>query len=239
MSPSRILVVEDDPALTELIQDYLEAEGFEVQTCADGKAGLAEALTGHHDLILLDLMLPGLGGFDILRAYRAQWPHPVLVVSARGDDVDKIRGLGMGADDYVSKPFSPAELVARVKAHLARYRRLTGSPGAGMGHEWRAGPLGYDQEKKQVRLGEVPLALTAKELELLVLFIQNPGRLFSKEEIYGRVWGENVSGDISTVTVHVRRLREKVEADPANPRLIETVWGLGYRLAVDTAPGVS
>lgn len=238
MNPSRILVIEDDPALTELVQDYLEAEGFEVQTCFDGKTGLTEALTGQHDLILLDLMLPGLGGFDILRAYRARWPHPVLVVSARGDDVDKIRGLGMGADDYVSKPFSPAELVARVKAHLGRYRRLTGTSAMPV-HEWRAGPLAFDQEKKQIRLGETPLALTAKELELLVLLIQNPGRLFSKEEIYGRVWGENVSGDISTVTVHIRRLREKVETDPANPSLIETVWGLGYRLAVDAPPGLS
>ena len=226
---TRILLIEDDPALADLVRDYLEVEGFEIQTCSDGRQGFELALKGGHDLILLDLMLPGLGGFEILRAFRAQHPQPVLVVSARGDDIDKIRGLGLGADDYISKPFSPAELVARVKAHLARYRRLTGTAG---GVEAKAGPLMFDHEKKQVRLNGSPLALTAKELDLLILFIQNPGRLFSKEELYARVWGENTAGDLSTVTVHVRRLREKVEADPADPKLIETVWGLGYRLAV-------
>jgi len=224
---ARILVVEDDPALAELVRDYLEAEGFAVEICADGRQALAAALEGRHELVLLDLMLPGLSGFEILRAYRAKWPYPVLVVSARGDDVDKIRGLGLGADDYVAKPFSPAELVARVKAHLARYRRLTGS---GETREIAAGVLAYDPQKKQIKLAGVPLTRTAKEHELLVLLIEHPDRLFSKEELYSRVWGESTVGDVSTVTVHIRRLREKVEADPADPRIIETVWGLGYRL---------
>jgi len=225
-----LLLVEDDPALADLVRDYLEAEGFVVEHCSDGRQGLERALSGEHDLLLLDLMLPSLSGFDILRAYRARWPQPVLVVSARGEDVDKIRGLGLGADDYVAKPFSPAELVARVKAHLARYQRLTGVPKA---PEWRAGPLSWDAEKKQVRLDGQLLTLTAKEQDLLVLFVQNPGRLYSKEELYQRVWGESTAGDIGTVTVHVRRLREKIEADPAQPRLLQTVWGLGYRLSIE------
>lgn len=229
MSGTPILLVEDDPALAELVRDYLEAEGFQVETCIDGRQGLERALTGEHDLVLLDLMLPHLGGFDILRAYRARWPKPVVVVSARGEDVDKIRGLGLGADDYVAKPFSPAELVARVKAHLARFRRLTGLDPA-HSPEWRAGELVWDPAKKQVRRGDQVLALTAKEQDLLVLLIQNPGRLFAKEELYQRVWGEFTVGDLGTVTVHVRRLREKIEVDPAQPRVLETVWGLGYRL---------
>ena len=228
MSGERILVVEDDTALSDLIRDYLEAEGFVVQTETDGDAGLALALSGQHDLLLLDLMLPGASGFDILRAYRPAHPHPVLVVSARGQDVDKIRTLGMGADDYVSKPFSPPELVARVKAHLARYHRLTRPPEPPSG-EVSAGGLILDTALKQIRKGPQVLALTAKEFDLLALFIQNPGRLFSKEELYERVWGEGLFGDLGTVTVHIRRLREKVEKDPAAPLLLETVWGLGYR----------
>lgn len=228
MTTPQILVVEDDNALAELVRDYLEAEGFAVELQTDGRQALEAALTGRHDLVLLDLMLPSLGGFEVLRAYRAQWAYPVLVVSARRDDVDKIRGLGLGADDYIAKPFSPAELVARVKAHLSRYRRLVGSsPRAAA--LLQAGALSYDPEKKQVSLAGVPLTLTAKEQELLVLLIEHPERLFSKEELYSRVWGDT-AGDVSTVTVHIRRLREKVESDPAQPRLIETVWGLGYRL---------
>lgn len=227
---NRILLVEDEPALSDLVRDYLEAEGFVVEACEDGRRALELALEGRHDLVLLDLMLPGLSGFDILRAYRARWPYPVLVVSARGDDVDKIRGLGMGADDYVAKPFSPAELVARVKAHLARYRRLTGLEAAPA--EVQVGRLVYDAEKRQVRLAGAPLSLTAKEQELLILLLQNPDRLFGKEELYGRVWGEGTAGDLSTVTVHIRRLREKIEVDPADPKIIETVWGLGYRLSL-------
>ena len=213
------------------MRDYLEAEGFSVEHCADGNAGLAAAMTGRHALILLDLMLPGASGFDILRAYRPRWPHPVLVVSARGDDSNKIRGLGMGADDYLSKPFSPAELVARVKAHLSRYRRLTGTEDQASLREVNVGPLSLDAERRLIRLRGEILSLTAKEHEMLTLLLQNPGRLFSKEELYERVWGENNAGDQSTVATHIRRLREKVEADPADPRLIVTVWGLGYRLA--------
>ncbi len=212
------------------MRDYLEAEGFVVEHCSDGSEGLAAALSGRHALLVLDLMLPGTSGFDILRAYRTQWPHPVLIVSARGDDSNKIRGLGMGADDYLAKPFSPAELVARVKAHLARYRRLTGAEDPHV-RELVVGPLRLDVERRLIRLRGETLALTAKEHEMLTLLVQNPGRLFSKEELYERVWGENNAGDQSTVATHVRRLREKVETDPADPRLIVTVWGLGYRLA--------
>lgn len=227
-----ILLVEDDAALAELVQDYLEVEGFSVESCPDGTRGLQRALEGNHDLVLLDLMLPGTGGFEILKAYRKVRNQPVLVVSARGGDLDKIRGLGLGADDYVSKPFSPAELVARVKAHLARYRRLTGSHPGGTGRSTliQVGELVLDPERRHIRRNGTMLALTAKELDLLTLFLQNPGRLFSKEELYQRIWGADTQGDISTVTVHVRRIREKIELDPALPKVLETVWGLGYRL---------
>ena len=154
----------------------------------------------------------------------------MLVVSARGDDANKIRGLGMGADDYVAKPFSPAELVARVKAHLSRYRRLTGNEIDARSKELVVGNLAFDLEKRLIRLNGEVLTLTAREQEMLALLIQHPGRLFSKEELYERVWGENNAGDQSTVATHIRRLREKVEPDPANPQRILTVWGLGYRL---------
>lgn len=228
-----ILLVEDDTALAELVQDYLEVEGFSVEYCPDGTKGLQRALEGAHDLVLLDLMLPGTGGFEILKSYRKLRNQPVLVISARGGDLDKIRGLGLGADDYVSKPFSPAELVARVKAHLKRYHRLIGSASATGPQQQliQVGQLVLDIERRHIRRNGTILALTAKELELLSLFLQHPGRLFSKEELYQRIWGSDTQGDISTVTVHIRRIREKIEQDPADPHVLETVWGLGYRLS--------
>jgi DNA-binding response OmpR family regulator len=222
-------VIEDDEALSSLVRDYLTAEGFDSDAVTDGNEGLARALGKNYDLILLDLMLPSLGGFEILKKVRLEKDTPVLLVSARSGDIDKIRGLGLGADDYVSKPFSPSELMARVKAHLARYRKLTGreTPAANL---LVLGPITVDAVKKIVRINERETEFTAKEFELLHLLVSNPDRLFPKEELYARVWGEDMVGDQSTVTVHVRKIREKIEVDPSEPKFLQTVWGLGYRM---------
>jgi DNA-binding response OmpR family regulator len=223
----RILVIEDEKALASLLSDYLSADGFSVETRADGPAGLQAALSGGFDLVLLDLMLPGMDGFEVCRRLRQEADVPVLILSARREDGDKIRGLGLGADDYVVKPFSPAELVARVKSHLARYERLTGRARA---DRWISdGSLSVNMEARRVRKDETEVSLTAKEFDLLLLFIRNPDRAFSRDEIYSRIWGDDLYVDPSNIAVHVRRLREKIEDDPSDPRHIETVWGVGYR----------
>lgn len=224
-----ILVVEDDEALAGLVLDYLAAEGFECGLCADGEEALSLVREKRWDLVILDLMLPGATGFDILKALRAVSDVPVLIVSARIGDADKIRGLGLGADDYVSKPFSPSELMARVKGHLSRYRKLTGRESSPRGLI-ECGPLQVDEANRLFRVRGREITLTAIETELLLLFVNNPNRLFSKEELYARIWGESTVGDQSTVTVHVRKIREKIEEDPSDPQIIQTVWGLGYRL---------
>ena len=223
----RILIVEDEKALASLLSDYLTADGFAVETHANGRSGLQAALSGSFDLVLLDLMLPGMDGFEVCRALRARSDVPVLILSARREDGDKIRGLGLGADDYIVKPFSPAELVARVKSHLARYQRLTGrSPES----RWMSdGGLEVNIEARRVRRNGTDVTLTAKEFDLLLLLIRSPDRVFTRDEIYSRVWGDDLYVDPSTIAVHVRRLREKIEDDPSQPRHIETVWGVGYR----------
>ena len=223
----RILIIEDEAALASLLSDYLRADGFEAEARADGPSGLEAALSRSFDLVLLDLMLPGLDGFEVCRRLRAANDVPVLILSARREDGDKIRGLGLGADDYVVKPFSPAELVARVKSHLARYERLTGRARA---DRWISdGGLEVNVEARRVRKNEVEVGLTAKEFDLLLLFIRNPDRAFSREEIYSRIWGDDLYVDPSNIAVHIRRLREKIEDDPSRPRRVETVWGVGYR----------
>ena len=223
----RILIVEDEKALAALLSDYLSADGFSVEARGDGPSGLQAALSGGFDLVLLDLMLPGMDGFEVCRALRAENDVPVLILSARREDGDKIRGLGLGADDYIVKPFSPAELVARVKSHLARYERLTGRGPAG---RWIVdGSLEVSVEARRVRRNGAEATLTAKEFDLLLLLIRNPDRAFTREEIYSRVWGDDLYVDPSNIAVHVRRLREKIEDDPSQPRHIETVWGVGYR----------
>ena len=227
--PKRILIVEDEPQLSQLIADYLAAGGFETESRADGRSGLAAALSGAFDLVLLDVMLPLIDGFEVCRAIRARRDLPVLMLTALREDSDKIRGLGLGADDYVTKPFSPAELVARVRSHLVRYDRLTGHE-EGAPERWISdGRLAVNQASRRVRKDDDEVSLTAKEFELLLLFMRNPDRVFAKEEIYERLWGDEHYGDPSTVTVHIRRLREKIEDDPSAPRRIETVWGMGYR----------
>lgn len=203
---SKILIIEDDSEIAMLERDYLEIEGFETTVIADGEAAAEEALRGGYDLLLLDLMLPGCNGYDICRRVRDRIDVPILMVTARTDSVDKIRGLGLGADDYIAKPFDPAELVARVKSHLSRYARLTGGGG---GRE---------------------LKMPNREFALLKFLAENPNIVFSKEQLFETIWGYDYVGDSATVTVHVGRIREKIEDDPSHPKLIETVWGAGYRL---------
>lgn len=223
----KILIVEDDTGIAELERDYLEASGFAVDIAADGTNGLQQALANPYALIILDIMLPRQDGFNVCRELRAQKNVPILMVSARREDIDKIRGLGLGADDYVVKPFSPNELVARVKAHIARYEQLTQNEISGQ--VLRSGGLEIQLDSHQVYVDGKEISLTNREFELLAFLAANPGIVFSKEKLFDRVWGLDAIGDTATVSVHVNRLREKIESDTANPQYIETVWGAGYR----------
>ena len=223
----KILIIEDDVAIAEIERDYLELDGFAVELAADGNVGLERGLSGEHSLILLDLMLPGMDGFAICRALREQIDVPILMVTARQEDIDKIRGLGLGADDYIEKPFSPSVLVARVKAHLARYRRLTGSERTS--GEIQIGGIRLNEETHRVYVDGREVELTNKEYELLLFFMLNVDVVFSREQLYERIWGWDAMGDSATVAVHINRLRKKIEQDPANPRYIVSVWGAGYR----------
>ena len=223
----KILIIEDDVAIAEIERDYLELDGFAVEIAADGNVGLERGLSGEHSLILLDLMLPGMDGFAICRALREQIDVPILMVTARQEDIDKIRGLGLGADDYIEKPFSPSVLVARVKAHLARYRRLTGSERTSGAIQ--IGGIRLNEETHRVYVDGREVELTNKEYELLLFFMLNVDVVFSREQLYERIWGWDAMGDSATVAVHINRLRKKIEQDPANPRYIVSVWGAGYR----------
>jgi DNA-binding response OmpR family regulator len=226
----RVLVIEDDRSIAELIRDYLEINGMQADLALDGAQGLELALSTDPDLIVLDLMLPGIDGFEVCRQLRVRTQKPILILSARKEDIDKIRGLGLGADDYVEKPFSPGELMARIKAHITRYRRLTGGSPAELKETVRMRDLEVTTESRMVRVRGVEALLAGKEFDILLLLLRSPGKVFSKEEIFARVWGEDRYGDLSTVTVHVRRIREKIEVNPSEPAYIETVWGVGYRL---------
>ena len=228
----RVLIVEDDRLIAELERDYLEADGFAIQIAANGLEGLEFAGKADFDLVLLDVMLPGMNGFDVLRALRAASNVPVLLVTARKEDVDKIRGLGLGADDYIVKPFSPPELVARVKAHIAIHERLSVHESSVVDECMQFGELKILLGSHRVFLGDKPLTLTNKEFELLKYLAVNPGIVLSKELLFDRVWGMDAMGDTATITVHISRLREKIEKDPANPQYIETVWGAGYRFRI-------
>ena len=225
----KILIVEDDNDIAMLERDYLEIAGFSTGLAADGDAAAAAALSGEYDLILLDVMLPGRDGYDICRQLRDKIDVPILMVTARTDSVDKIRGLGLGADDYIAKPFDPAELVARVKAHLSRYQRLTG----GRGEEDSAiqvGDLRILPQSWKVYKGGQEVKMPNREFALLKFLAENPNIVFSKERLFEAIWGYDYMGDSATVTVHVGRIRDKIEDDPAHPKIIETVWGAGYRL---------
>ncbi|GGG02018.1 DNA-binding response regulator [Paenibacillus albidus] len=238
MSKRKVLIVEDDQAIAELERDYLEVHGYEVTLRADGNEALEEALEQEYDLIILDVMLPGMDGFDLLRRIRETKFIPVLMVSARKEDIDKIRGLGLGADDYVTKPFSPSELVARVRAHLERYDRLTGvAVGSGASpirkpRELNIHGLVLQVESRRVRLHGKEVSLTAKEFDLLLFLAENPDRVYSKDALLDKVWGIEHFGDSATVTVHVGKIRDKIQKDPSQHQFIETVWGAGYRFKV-------
>ena len=226
-SPPRILVVEDDPTVSEVVTRYLEREGFVVEVAFDGAVGLERALADPPELVVLDLMIPSLDGFEVCRRLRAAAPVPVIMLTARGEEADRIVGLELGADDYVSKPFSPRELTARIKAVL---RRANGGVSTSRDEPTalRAGAIEVDTVAHEARLDGALVALTSREFDLLVHLMRNPRRAFRREQLLEQVWGF-AYGDTSTVTVHVRRLREKVEANPAEPRHVCTVWGVGYR----------
>lgn len=227
---AKILIIEDDAAIAAIKRDYLKLGGYEVSICADGASGLTAALEQSFDL-LLDLMLPGMDGFTICRKVREVKDIPILMVTALGEDVDKIRGLGYGADDYIEKPFSPSVLVARVKAHLAQYRWLKPSPAAET-TVLTMGPLAADTACHRITKNSAEVPLKNKEYELLLFLMRHPGQVFSREDLYEMIWGLESLGDNITVAVHMNRLREKLEDDPSHPRLLQTVWGVGYRLTV-------
>ncbi|TNJ65070.1 response regulator transcription factor [Paenibacillus hemerocallicola] len=227
----RVLIIEDDPVISEVQRDYLEAGGFRTEVAVSGDIGLELALNGGYDLIILDLMLPKTDGFEICRQVRQATNIPILIVSAKKEEVDKIRGLGLGADDYIMKPFSLGELVARVKAHLARYERLVGS-GERKPDEIRIRGIRIDKLSRRVYVNEAEVPFTSKEYDLLLFLVANPNRVFSKDDLFQKIWGFDSLGDIATVTVHISKLREKIEADPSRPQYIETIWGVGYRFNV-------
>lgn len=228
---SKILIIEDEEAIAELEKDYLELSGFIVDLEKDGEAGLKKALSNNYDLYILDVMLPGVDGFEICKQIRNEKNTPILMVSARKEDIDKIRGLGLGADDYITKPFSPGELVARVKAHLARYDRIVESlmPENSI---IKIRGIKIDTQAKEVWVNGENKSLTSREYELLEFFVKHPNQVLSKEDIFKEIWNMDAIGDIATVTVHVKKLREKIEVDPAKPQYIETIWGMGYRFKV-------
>lgn len=228
---SKILIIEDEVAIADLEKDYLELSGFEVETENQGDIGLERALKEDFSLIVLDLMLPGVDGFEICRKIRETKNTPIIIVSAKKDDIDKIRGLGMGADDYMTKPFSPSEMVARVKAHLARYERLVSS---GMPNndiiEIRG--IKIDKTARRVWVNGEETNFTSKEFDLLTFLAQNPNHVYTKDELFNKIWDMESIGDIATVTVHIKKIREKIEYDTSKPQYIETIWGVGYRFKV-------
>ena len=227
----RILIVEDEESIADLERDYLELSGFQVEVANDGETGLNKAMKEEFDLIILDLMLPGVDGFEICREVRSQKNTPIIMVSAKKDDIDKIRGLGLGADDYMTKPFSPSELVARVKAHMARYERLVGS-GVQENEIIEIRGIKIDKTARRVWVNGEEKAFTSKEFDLLTFLAQNPNHVFTKEELFSKIWDMESIGDIATVTVHIKKIREKIEFNTAKPQYIETIWGVGYRFKV-------
>ncbi len=227
----RILIIEDEESIAELEKDYLELSGFDVDIENEGTAGLEKALHEEYDLFILDLMLPGMDGFEICRKIREVKNTPIIMVSAKKEDIDKIRGLGLGADDYITKPFSPSEMVARVKAHMARYERLIGS-GMPDNEVIESRGLKIDKTARRVWVNGEEKNFTTKEFDLLTFLAQNPNHVFTKEELFSRIWDMESIGDIATVTVHIKKIREKIEFNTAKPQYIETIWGVGYRFKV-------
>ena len=231
---SKVLIIEDDKSISELQKDYLEVAGFEVEVCSNGLDGLEVMRQNNFDLLILDIMLPGMDGLEILRKIKEEKDIPVLLVSAKKEEIDKIKGLSLGADDYITKPFSPGEMVARVKANIVNYERLRlkfrddlkGS------NTLVIRGLKIEKDARRVFIHDQEVNLAQKEFDLLMYLAQNPNRVFGREELFERVWGLEALGDSATVTVHIARIREKIEIDPSNPQYIETVWGAGYRFRV-------
>jgi len=230
----KILIVEDDELIAELEKDYLEASNYEIEIAENGKLGLKYAKEKEYDLILLDVMLPEMSGFEICKELRKIMDTPIIMVTAKKEDIDKIRGLGFGADDYIVKPFSPSELVARVKAHIDIHERLLkkGSYEKNKNEEIKIKELKIFPLSRRVYIKDREVILANKEFELLLFLAENPNIVFSKETLFDRIWGLEAIGDTSTVTVHVNRLREKIEEDSSNSKYIDTVWGAGYRLQI-------
>ena len=223
------MIIEDDELIAELERDYLTANGYKIELAFDGITGEKMAKTGNYDAVLLDVMLPGKNGFDICRELRQTLKIPIIMITAKKEDIDKIRGLGLGADDYLTKPFSPMELIARVKSHLYIHKLL-------LEDEKEEQEIAYSSlrilpQSRRVYLNGSEVMLVNKEFELLLFLAENPNLVFSKDILYDRIWGMESSGTTATVTVHINRLREKLEQDPSDPKLIETVWGAGYRMA--------
>ena len=225
---SKILIVEDEVAIADLEKDYLELSGFDVEVANDGLIGYQKAMEEDYNLVILDLMLPGMDGFEICRKLREEKNTPIIMVSAKKDDIDKIRGLGLGADDYMTKPFSPSELVARVKAHLSRYERLIGSA-AEVNKVIEIRGLKIDTTARRVWVNGQEKAFTTKEFDLLTFLASHPNHVYTKDELFSEIWDMESIGDIETVTVHIKKIREKIEMDTSNPQYIETIWGVGYR----------
>lgn len=226
---SRILIIEDEEAIAELEKDYLEMSGFDTVIESDGRNGLDKALSEEYALVILDLMLPGLDGFSVCKEIREKKNTPIIMVSAKKDDIDKIRGLGLGADDYMTKPFSPSEMVARVNAHLSRYERLVG---ASVNEIIEIRGLKIDKTARRVYIDGEEKTFTTKEFDLLTFLAQNPNHVYTKEELFRNIWDMESVGGIATVTVHIKKIREKIEKDTSNPQYIETIWGVGYRFKI-------
>ncbi|MDD6806200.1 MAG: response regulator transcription factor [Lachnospiraceae bacterium] len=231
---NKILIIEDEEAIAELERDYLTVSDFDVTIKTTGNEGLAEALTNDYNLIILDLMLPGIDGFEVCKTIREKKNIPILMVSAKKEDIDKVKGLGLGADDYMTKPFSPSELVARVKAHVSRYQRLVGSNTSAYGGneivEIRG--LKIDKTARRVYVDGEEKIFTTKEFDLLTFLAEHPNRVYTKDELFREIWGMESMGDVATVTVHIKKIREKIEYNTANPQYVETIWGVGYRFKV-------
>ena len=228
---SKILIIEDEVAIADLEKDYLELSGFEVKIEHNGAKGLEQALKEEFDLIVLDLMLPGLDGFEVCKQIRENKDIPVIMVSAKKDDIDKIHGLGLGADDYMTKPFSPSELVARVKAHMARYNRLTNT-NQKVNDIIEIRGIRIDKTARRVYIDGEERNFTTKEFDLLTFLAENPNHVYTKEELFREIWDMDSVGDIATVTVHIKKIREKIETNSTKPQYIETIWGVGYRFKV-------
>lgn len=226
----KILIIEDDQSVAELERDYLEINGgFQCDLYTDGTQGLQAALAGDYALVIVDVMLPGLSGFEICRRLREVKDTPVIIISAMDDDIDKVRGLGLGADDYMTKPFSPSELVARVKGHIQRYQRLVGSREKARPEMLKVRGLEIDRESRRVWVNGKETNMTSKEYDLLLFLAEHPDTVFSKDRLFDSVWGVDAYGDVSTVTVHIKHIRDKIELNPDRTQYIETVWGVGYR----------